>query len=64
MSESIPLACTYEESLEIAKDHRLYKNTKREALCLVIVLKDGSEHFFRDDTGMYLSSTSKEVTRT
>jgi len=58
--ENIPLACTYKESLEIARDHRIYERTKHEALCLVIVLKDGSEYSFRDDTGMYLSSKLKE----
>ena len=60
MDEYIPLAYTYRESLEIAKNHGIFKMVKNKALCVVIVLKDGSEHIFRGDTGMYLSSKLKE----
>ena len=59
----IPIA-SYDEMLQLSRKHNAIDYLKREPLLNIIVLKDGSEHRYRTDNGMYHSSTSKAIKET
>jgi len=52
MSQEI---ATADEMIDLARSHGHLREVRREALCIVVVLTDGTELTYRGDNGMFLS---------
>ena len=56
MSQEI---ATASEMIESAREYGALKEVRREALCIVVVLKSGTEFIYRADNEMFLSKKLK-----
>jgi len=51
MSQEI---ATAGEMIDLARSHGHLREVRHEALCIVVVLTDGSEYTYRGDNGIFL----------